>query len=87
MFAASQFKNRCTLSNFCFLSKDFGLQGEWFFFATSHGKGVVDGVGAVVKRAVWSQVKQRKAEISDARDFATAGCKKYCKNYKYYASS
>lgn len=70
--AASQFKNRFTLSNLCFMPKDFGVHGEWFFFATSHGKGAVDGVGAVVKRAVWSQVKQRKAEINDARDFATA---------------
>lgn len=70
--AASQFKNRFTLSNLCFMPKDFGVQGEWNFFATSHGKGAVDGVGAVVKRAVWSQVKQRKAEINDARDFVWA---------------
>ncbi|CAF3391449.1 unnamed protein product [Rotaria socialis] len=28
----------------------------WNFFATSHGKGVVDGIGGVVKRLVWSAI-------------------------------
>ena len=29
---------------------------SWHFFATSHGKGVVDGIGGVVKRLVWSAI-------------------------------
>lgn len=41
------------------------------FFATSHGKGAVEGEGAIVKRAVGGQVKQRKAEIDNAADFVT----------------
>ena len=49
--------------------------GSWYFFATSHGKGAVDGVGAIVKRAVWSQVKQRKVEINNAEDFVVAAGK------------
>ena len=31
---------------------DFGLAAEWNFFATSHGKGVCDGIGGTVKRPV-----------------------------------
>ena len=30
------------------------------FFAMSHGKGYVDGIGGAVKRYVWTAVKQRK---------------------------
>ncbi|XP_067647048.1 uncharacterized protein [Eurosta solidaginis] len=47
----------------------FNVQVKWYFFAISHGKGAVDGVGAVVKRSVWSQVRQRKADINNAVDF------------------
>ena len=31
---------------------DFGLECEWHFFATSHGKGSCDGIGGTVKRSV-----------------------------------
>ena len=29
---------------------DFGIDAEWHFFATSHGKGPCDGVGGTIKR-------------------------------------
>jgi len=29
----------------------------WNFFATSHGKGAVDGIGGTVKRTVWRNVR------------------------------
>lgn len=45
--------------------EDCGLNGQWFFFATSHGKGVVDGVA---KRAVWNQVKLWKVIIDSTED-------------------
>ena len=32
---------------------------HWNFFATSHGKGPVDGIGGAVKRYVWTAAKQR----------------------------
>lgn len=51
------------------MKEDFGLDGKWLFFATSHRKGAVDGVGGATKRAVWSQVKLRKALIECASDF------------------
>jgi len=50
---AAQFKNRFTLSAICSLAEEYNLINvEWNFFASSHGKGAVDGVGAMVKRKV-----------------------------------
>lgn len=66
---ASQFKNRYTLSNLCHMEEDFGVTGDWCFFATSHGKGAVDGVGGSVKRMVWERVKCRQARVSTAEQF------------------
>ena len=70
--AASQFKNRYTLSvlldpkalhpNLCNM--------DWSFFGTAHGKGPVDGVGGTVKRTVWRRILQRRAIINSAEEFA-----------------
>ena len=40
------------------------------FFATSHGKGVVDGLGGTVKRAVWRRVRSGKVHITTAEEYA-----------------
>jgi hypothetical protein len=61
---ASQFKNRFTLSNLCFCNKDWGVSCEWAFFATSHGKGAMDGVGATTKQKLWSAIKSRRVQIN-----------------------
>jgi len=42
---------------------------EWNYFATSHGKGAVDGVGAVVKRKVWQIKKTKKNALQNAFSF------------------
>jgi hypothetical protein len=42
---------------------------QWNFFATSHGKGEVDGIGGCAKRAVWQRVKARQATVANAADF------------------
>lgn len=34
-----------------------GLRIKWPFFATSHGKGVIDGLGETVKRMVFTLCK------------------------------
>jgi len=47
-------------------------QIDWHFFANSHGKGVVDGIGGSVKRFVWSKVKSRKNIVTNAHNFAKA---------------
>jgi hypothetical protein len=48
---------------------------EWNFFATSHGKGPVDGLGGALKRLIRTKVLSRKAVVKDATDFAK-GCDK-----------
>lgn len=49
--SAAQYKNRKNFLNLCYHKEDFdGLEAEWHFYATSHGKGVCDGVGGTVKR-------------------------------------
>lgn len=55
---AGQFKNRYTLSTLCFLPEELDIpEITWSFFATSHGKGAVDGVGANVKRKVGPTIR------------------------------
>ena len=48
--AASQYKNRKNFCNLCHHKLDFGVEAEWHFSATSHGKGACDGLGGTVKR-------------------------------------
>lgn len=45
---------------------------EWNFFATSHGKGAIDGVGGTAKRMAWNLVKSRQVHISNASEFVNA---------------
>lgn len=66
---AGQLKNKFSLSNICFFEKDFDVQVEWNFFASSHGKGAMDRVGGVVKRTAWQAVKARKTIITSAYKF------------------
>ena len=47
---AAQYKNRFNLINLCHHLEDFGIEAEWNFFATSHGKNACDGIGGTVKR-------------------------------------
>ena len=42
----------------------------WNFFATSHGKGVVDGLGGTVKRAVWAHVRSGQVHTTTADVYA-----------------
>ena len=42
------------------------------FFATSHGKGPVDGIGGVVKRMATQKVIQRKVNITNTASFYDA---------------
>ena len=54
--AASQFKQRFHFRNLIEIANEHYISLSWHFFATSHGKGVVDGIGGVVKRLVWSAI-------------------------------
>ena len=48
--AVSQYKNRFNIRNMTMHKEDFGLECEWHFFATCHGKGPCDGIGGTTKR-------------------------------------
>lgn len=56
---AGQYKNRFNLANLTMHKQDFGIDAEWHFFATSHGKNACDGVGGVLKRAAYKASLQR----------------------------
>ena len=68
--AGSQFKQRYLFSNLYAWEQDYSLSIKWNFFATSHGKDVVDGIGGTVKRAVWRRVKSEKVHITSAEQYA-----------------
>lgn len=70
--AGGQFKNKYTLGAVVQpkLMNENISSLDWSFFATSHGKGPVDGIGATVKRAVWRRIMQRKVVINTAQEFA-----------------
>ena len=60
---SSQFKNRF-IARFMEMSEEkLASNIRWNFFATSHGKGAVDGVGGVLKRRAWNKVKARQVVI------------------------
>lgn len=67
---ASQFKNRFILTSLPLIEKNNKIKVTWSFFATSHGKGAVDGIGGTIKRIVWQAIKARKIQITSAKDFA-----------------
>lgn len=70
--AASQFKQRFTISSMLILSKFYNVDLSWHFFATAHGKGAVDGIGAVVKSQAWRFIKSKQFVICNAHDLESA---------------
>lgn len=67
--AGSQYKNKYNFMNLICHRSDFGVDAEWNFFATSHGKGACDGVGGCVKRHAYQASLQRVNDkhITNAR--------------------
>lgn len=59
---AAQYKNKKNFINLCYHKADFGIDAEWHFFATSHGKGPSDGLGGTVKRLASKASLQRPFE-------------------------
>ena len=66
--AASQFKNRCLLQHLTMMMDANVVEISWNYFASSHGKGVVDGVGGTLKRLVWTEIIVG-ARCSSAQEF------------------
>ncbi|CAF2625344.1 unnamed protein product [Rotaria sp. Silwood2] len=65
--AAQQFKQKFLFRNLCRLFETFD---SWHFFATSHGKGVVDGIGGSIKRLVYRSILSGQ-KCTSAADFIT----------------
>lgn len=71
----SQFKNRFVAAAIKDLESKHDVKIKWSFFATSHGKGPVDGIGGAAKRFVWDAVRLRKHSVKSAGTFASAASK------------
>ncbi|KAJ8033178.1 39S ribosomal protein L13, mitochondrial [Holothuria leucospilota] len=69
---ASQFKNRYMAASLHPLGKAHKIDIEWNFFATSHGKGPVDGIGGSAKRFVMQKVLNGQHIVTNAASFADA---------------
>ena len=54
--AASQYKNRKNFLNPCCHKSDFGINAEWHFSATSHGKGACLAAKASLQKAFDDQI-------------------------------
>ena len=54
----------------------YALKIQWHFFASGHGKGVVDGIGATVKGTVWRRIIAGKL-VKTAKDVADTP-EQYC---------
>jgi hypothetical protein len=48
--APSQYKNRNNFANICHHFMNFGIEVDWNFFASSHGKNACDGLAGTIKR-------------------------------------
>lgn len=68
---SSQFKNKFIAAMIARFEAEFGLKIYWNYFATSHGKGCVDGIGAIVKMVVRKHVRAREAIVNCAADFVS----------------
>ena len=73
---SNQFKNRYAAAMLNYFEEQMKISIKWNYFATSHGKGPVDGVGAIIKRFVWQKILTRKQLVHDVPIFlaATEGC-------------
>jgi len=66
--AGSQYKNKFNFVNLLNHQKDFGIQAEWHFFATAHGKGACDGIGGCIKRHAYRASLQNNTKITTTRE-------------------
>ena len=65
--AASQFKQKYNLYHMSQMQISLGLSISWYFFATSHGKGVVDGLGGTAKRMAMNATKAQQ-RVSNCKE-------------------
>ena len=66
--AGNQFKNRYVIQHLTTMMDRTDIDFSWNYFASAHGKGVVDGLGGTLKRLVWLDIMAGD-HCSSARDF------------------
>jgi hypothetical protein len=58
---SAKYKSKNNFINLCHHNTDFGINAEWHFFVTSHGKGPCGGVGGTIKHlAACSSLQQHQ---------------------------
>lgn len=69
---SSEFKNKYMVKLMRVLSQKFACDFQWKYFATSHGKGVVDGIGGRAKSLVRLKTmsKRENVVVQSSLDFA-----------------
>jgi len=76
---SSEFKNKYMMKAVYMLSAKYNKNFQWKYFATSHGKGVVDGIGGRAKSLVRQAVMSKTANnviVQNAADFARVAAEK-----------
>lgn len=56
---SGQYKNRYSMGNVLRHRKEYGIDAEWHFHATSHGKNKCDAIGGIVKSVAFRATKQQ----------------------------
>ena len=69
----SKFKQRFLFSNLHGWENEFNFKIVFNFFATSHGKGAVNGIGGTIKCLVWTNVRSTAAAPNDAVAYYETG--------------
>ena len=78
---SSEFKNQYMMKLLHHVSKQHSAKFTWDYFATGHGKGMVDGIGGEVKSMVQQQVlsKNKNAAVENTADVAQV-CEEFMPN-------
>ena len=77
----SKFKQRFLFSSLHYWEQNHDISIRWNYFATFHGKGVVDGIGGMVKRAVWRHIRSQRSHNTTQQEYS-AIAKQLCPNIK-----
>jgi hypothetical protein len=65
---AGQYKNHKNFNNLLHHVSDHGIEAEWHFTATAHGKNRCDAIGAVSKRSARVAVLRENIRITSAEE-------------------
>ena len=86
---SSEFKNKYMVKFLQSLSQKYNQQFSWKYFAASHGKGIVDGVGGSAKSLVRSKVMSQgddRIVVQSSWNFANAAQKLLHKTEVFHIS-